>query len=324
MADQRPRTGVVAIGRNEGERLERCLLSLQGCGLPIVYVDSASTDGSCDVAARLGAAIVPLDLSRSFTAARARAEGFAALESSHPGIEAVLFVDGDCEVERGFVAVAETFLSEHPDFAVVCGRRRERFANASRYNGLIDREWDTPVGEATACGGDALIRSSAYRGVGGFDPRILAGEEPELCARLRRNGWRIMRIDAPMTIHDAAMNRFSQWWRRAIRSGMGYAQAWSMTRRSGERGLYIRELRRALIWAGALPLCAIALAVLARPALLLLWPGLAGLQFLRLAMRDGIFASLLSIVGKYAELIGIGRFATRWLRGSTGSTVIYK
>lgn len=324
MAKPVSRTGVVAIGRNEGERLKLCLLSLQGSGCPIVYVDSASNDGSCDAAIDLGATIVPLDLSLPFTAARARAEGFAALDSSSPGLDTVFFVDGDCEVEHGFLADAVQFLAEHPGFAAVCGRRRERFPDASRYNRLIDLEWDTPVGETTACGGDALIRSSAYREVGGFDPRMLAGEEPELCSRLRRRGWRIMRIDAPMSSHDAAMHRFSQWWRRAIRSGMGYAQAWSVTRHWEDTGLYQRELERALIWAGALPLIAIALAMLVIPELILLWPGLTGLQFVRLAMREGAFASFLSITGKYAELFGIIRFAMRRLRGRTGGTVTYK
>ena len=324
MADPAPQTGVVAIGRNEGERLKRCLRSLHESGCPIVYVDSASNDGSREAAVALGAKVVPLDLSRPFTAARARAEGFAALEDLQAGLENVFFLDGDCEVERGFLAEAARFLRDHPDFAVVCGRRRERCTDASRYNRLIDREWNTPVGETTACGGDALIRSCAYREAGGFDPRMLAGEEPELCARLRRGGWRIMRIDAPMTIHDAAMTRFSQWWRRAIRSGMGYAQAWSVTRHGGEVGLYRNELRRALVWAGALPLGAIALVVLASPKAILVWPALTGAQFMRLAIRDGAFASFLSIVGKYAEFVGIVRFAGRRLRGATGDTVTYK
>ena len=38
--------GIVTIGRNEGERLRRCLSSVVGRGMPVVYVDSDSTDGS--------------------------------------------------------------------------------------------------------------------------------------------------------------------------------------------------------------------------------------------------------------------------------------
>ena len=317
-------TGVVAIGRNEGERLVRCLRSLQGAGRPIVYVDSASTDGSAGRAEALGALVVPLDVSKPFTAARARAEGFAALEAEQPRLSYVFFVDGDCEVEPGFFEAAEPFLAASPDFAVVCGRRRERSPEATPFNRLIDREWATPMGESTACGGDALYRCDAYRASGGFDPRMLAGEEPELCSRLRSAGWRIMRLDVPMTVHDAAMNRFGQWWRRAVRSGMGYAQVWRTTRGRGGHALYEREILRAVVWAGALPLVALGLVITLHPALILIWPALAGLQGLRLAFREGAAAALLSVLGKYAELHGIVRYGVRVLRGASGNTVMYK
>lgn len=324
MSDFGWRIGVVAIGRNEGERLVRCLTSLKPSGCPVVYVDSASTDGSPDAARALGANVVALDMARPFTAARARAEGVAALEAREPGLDGVLFIDGDCELEPGFLPAATRFLTEHPDFAVACGRRRERFPGASPYNRLIDREWDSPVGEAAACGGDALFRFAAYRAAGGFDPKMLAGEEPELCARLTGAGWRVMRLDEPMTIHDAAMHRFGQWWNRAIRSGMGYTQAWLRTRGDGRPGLYRREIARTVLWAGVLPLMSIALALTISPWWLLLWPGLTVLQAMRVAFRDGVFAAGLAMAGKYAELIGIVRFGLRMFQGSAGGTVVYK
>lgn len=314
------RLGVVAIGRNEGERLKRCLASLKGSGCPVVYVDSASSDGSPEAAALLGAKVHALDLARPFTAARARAEGLAILEREHPSLQYVFFVDGDCEVEADFLAAATSFLDAEPGYTVACGRRRERFPEASRYNRLMDAEWNTPVGEAAACGGDAVYRLSAYHAAGGFEERMLAGEEPELCNRIRAAGGRVMRLDVPMTIHDAAMTRFGQWWRRALRSGMGYAQAW---RETGGR-LYGRELARAAIWAGSLPLAALLLALVLKPAWLLLWPGLTALQYLRLALRDGAFAASLSVAGKYAELTGALRYGARVLVGRAGSTVHYK
>jgi len=73
----------IAIGRNEGPRLEACLASLRAAGLTrIVYVDSGSTDGSVDAATDTGAVVVPLDMSKPFTAARARNAGIAALKAS--------------------------------------------------------------------------------------------------------------------------------------------------------------------------------------------------------------------------------------------------
>jgi cellulose synthase/poly-beta-1,6-N-acetylglucosamine synthase-like glycosyltransferase len=241
-----------------------------------------------------------------------------------PEPEYLMFVDGDCEIEQGWLDRAVAFLDSEPRYAAVCGRRRERHPDASPYNRLIDREWATPVGVADACGGDALFRCRAYVAAGGFDPAMIAGEEPELCARLRAQNWAIMRLDAPMTIHDAAMERFSQWWRRAVRSGMGYAQAWWVTRGSPTGPLYSRELARAIGWAALLPLIALVLGAAWHPLWLALWPVATLAQFLRLAWRDGGFAARLAIAGKYAELIGIVRFLGRALRGRSGGTVLYK
>ncbi len=325
MADMVARTGAVVIGRNEGPRLLRCLASLDDLRGRLVYVDSASTDGSAAAAHKLGADVVVLDMGRPFTAARARAEGFARLEALAPSLEYVMFVDGDCEVETGWLDAATGFLVEHPDFAVACGRRRERSPEASRYNALADREWDTAIGEATACGGDAVMRTLALREVGGFDATMIAGEEPELCRRLRAAGWRIMRLAVPMTIHDAAMTRLKQGWLRAVRSGFGYAQAWHRTyRRGGGPPLYGRELARAVAWACLLPLLAVTLALAWHPLLLLLWPAIAGAQYLRMAKRDGSDAAAMATIGKYAELAGALRYVFRVLRGSTGGTIVYK
>lgn len=325
MAETMSRAGAVVIGRNEGDRLLRCLASITALPDRLVYVDSASTDGSADAARELGASVVMLDMSLPFTAARARAEGFAHLRALAPGLDYVMFIDGDCVVESGWMAAASAFLDGHPDFAVVCGRRRELSPGSSRYNALADREWATPIGEATACGGDAMMRCTALRAVGGFNASIVAGEEPELCHRLRAAGWRIMRLDVPMTIHDAAMTRLGQWWLRAVRSGFGYAQAWRLTRGKGRgAALYGRELARALVWAALLPVGSALLSLLFHPVFLLAWPLAVGAQYLRLAQREGWDAAALAVIGKYAELTGALRYFIGALRGSTGATISYK
>lgn len=211
--------GVVAIGRNEGDRLRRCLDSLGPAAVPVVYVDSGSTDGSVALARARGIEVVELDPGRPFSAARARNEGFRRLEGSLPGLRYVMFVDGDCEVVAGWLDRARAELEARPELAAACGRRREVDPGRSVYNRLADLEWDTPVGLADACGGDALFRADDFRAAGGFDPTAKAGEEPELCGRLRRRGRLIARLDAEMTRHDLNMTRFAQWWRRQFRVG---------------------------------------------------------------------------------------------------------
>lgn len=323
MVDSQKRLGVVAIGRNEGERLRRCLRSIP-IDTPVVYVDSGSSDGSADVACDRGAEVVGLDMSRPFTAARARNEGLDRLRAVHPGLEFVQFVDGDCEIEAGWLEAATAALDNDDAAAVVCGRRRERFPDASFYNRLCDEEWNTPVGEVKACGGDAAMRIDALWAVDGYDPTIMAGEEPELCHRLRAAGWHIHRLDAPMTIHDADMHSLRQWWLRAVRSGFGYAQVWHKTAATGGDPLYGPELWRALFWAIGLPMLGLALAAFLGPLWLLAVPAFWLLQIARLAVRRGLRKATLLLIGKAAEASGAVRYMLMTFRGTRQGAIYYK
>ena len=303
--------GVVAIGRNEGKRLIDCLTSVRTETANIVYVDSGSSDGSVSAAENIGARVVKLDLTLPFTAARARNEGFAILRSLEPNIRFVQFIDGDCILAPFWIERALAFMTQRPDVAIACGRRRERDPAASIYNRLIDDEWNTPVGEATACGGDAVVRVDAFESAGGFRPSLMAGEEPELCLRLRDNGWKIWRLDEEMTLHDAAMYRFSQWWTRSVRSGYGFAEV-SRLHRASPQVTWGREIVRAAFWAGVLPLIILAGALIHPNSfwLLLAYP----LHVVRLGIRRGATASdnwwyaILSVPAKFAQLQGILRF----------------
>jgi hypothetical protein len=226
---------------------------------------------------------VELDPRKPFSAARARNEGFARLTSRHPDLQYVQFVDGDCELAPGWLEAGSVFLAEHARVATVCGRLRERDPAASVYNALCDIEWDVPPGESQACGGNLLVRRDAFHSVGGFRDDLLAGEEPELARRFAEQGWRNWRIAADMAVHDADMHRFSQWWRRAVRNGYGFAQGFDLT--GGDAGrLWARELRSTWLWAAAVP-AAILLTygAFGAPALALI--AVYPLQVARLALR---------------------------------------
>lgn len=251
--------GVVAIGRNEGERLRRCLESLKGQDVTTVYVDSGSADESVERARAMGVHVVELDLTTSFTAARARNEGFQQLLQADPHVRFVQFVDGDCEIFQGWLETAQRVLQNDPEAGVVCGRRRERFPQNTIYNHLADLEWNSPIGEAKACGGDAMMRVEAVLKVGGYNPTIIAAEDDELCLRIRREGWKVFRIDADMTLHDMAMTRFSQWWRRSTRTGHAYAEGTAMYGRTPERH-FVRQTRSTIFWGILLPIAILGLA----------------------------------------------------------------
>lgn len=278
------------IGRNEGERLAVCLESIGRYDGPVVYADSGSSDGSPERAEQLGASVLRLDPSKPMNASRGRREGFDRLRQIDPGCEYVQFVDGDCCLMPGWVEEAVSFLDAHPHVAVVCGRRHEAQPEGSFYNRLCDEEWNTPVGEALASGGDAMMRSTAVDEVGGFDPTLMASEEPELAARLRAAGYQIWRIDVPMTEHDARIFSLRTYWRRSLRAGFGYVQAWKRSRGLPER-TNSKLLQSAFFWVAGIPVIILMAALsLGEPALLLLIPGMYLLQITRMAWKRGALA----------------------------------
>src|SRR5712692_681401 len=251
-SDILPPLGVVAIGRNEGERLKKCLESVVGIAQRVVYVDSASIDGSAEMARLMGIEVVSLDVRIPFTAARARNEGFKRLRELAPDLAYVQFVDGDCELVDGWLERAANFLGDHEDVAAVGGRLREKYPARSIYNMLCDIEWDTPTGEAKTCGGIAMMRAGAFERVRGYRPDLIAGEEPELCVRLRTAGWRIWRLGEEMALHDAAMTRFGQWWKRMLRGGYAFAQGADLHGAPPERHC-VRESRGVWFWGLGIP-----------------------------------------------------------------------
>jgi GT2 family glycosyltransferase len=326
-ADVDAEVGVVVIGRNEGQRLVRCLQSLAPQAQRLVYVDSNSTDDSVAQARQRGAQVIVLDPTVPFTAARARNAGWRALLADRTDIDFVQFVDGDCEVRGDWIAKAVAHMHAHAAVAAVAGRRRERFPEASVYNQLCDIEWDTPIGPALACGGDALMRAQALRDVGGFRDDLIAGEEPELCVRLRAAGWQIHRIDTEMTLHDAAMTRFGQWWKRTLRGGHAFAEGAHLHGRA--HGHWVREARSALAWGVLLPVAIVASALLVRP-----WAGLLGLvyplQIVRLAVKAPSGSPMpwarafFLVLGKFAEGAGWLKFHALRLAGRHGKLIEYK
>jgi len=214
---------VVVIGRNEGARLSRCLESVrqahwQALRWELIYVDSHSSDGSADTARRLGAHVLSLG-DQPPCAAAGRNIGWRAARGAM-----VLFLDGDTLLDPQFISRALAVLTAEPRLVAVWGHRRESNPAQSLYTRVLDLDWVFAPGRVDYFGGDALVRRQALADVGGFDDTLVAGEEPELCRRLRAAVWEIEHIDAPMTQHDLAITTARAWWTRAERAGLAYAQ----------------------------------------------------------------------------------------------------
>ena len=275
-----------------------------------------------------GAVVVNLDMSRPFTAARARNEGFQRVRQLAPQVEWVQFVDGDCKVAPGWLGDALAFLQAHPEMAAVAGRRSERFPERSVYNWLCDLDWNPAPGAVRAFGGDVLIRVAALAQVGGYREDLIAGEEPELCVRLRAQGWKLWRLDAEMTEHDAAMTRFSQWWKRTTRTGFAFAEGAHLHGAPPERH-WVRETRSGWFWGLGIPALVALATWLVGPWALL---GLAvyPAQVIRLSLRsDGAWNrsalyAFFMVLGKFPQALGQLKFVALRMLGRKSRLIEYK
>jgi GT2 family glycosyltransferase len=317
----------VVIGRNEGDRFLRCLVSLHSVVARIVYVDSGSNDGSVAAARDAGAEVVELDTTRPFTAARARSAGFAALEASGYLPDYVQFVDGDCGVQPDWIPAAQAALDRDPRLGIVTGWRSEINRDHSIYNALCDFEWRRPAGEIMTCGGDMMVRSHAFAEVGGFDERVIAAEDDEFCVRIRKADWKIQRLPVEMTLHDAAMSRFGQWWSRAVRSGHGFEQVGDM-----HPEYFTKERRRVWIYGAILPILAL-IGLVSSAWIFWTVVALYLLSYLRTVMglhRDGLVwkealsHSVFLTLSKFPNFQGILTYKWRQFRGHKMNIIEYK
>ena len=319
--------GAVVIGRNEGERLVNCLKSLQNEVSLVVYVDSGSTDASIENAKKYGAECVLLESDVPFTAARARNAGFERMKEGQDAPDFVQFLDGDCWLEKGYLTKAATALANDEGLAVVTGWRAEIDPGASVFNEMCDYEWHGPVGDIMACGGDMMVRVSAFEQVGGFNPKVIAAEDDELCTRLRKAGWRLHRLPISMTHHDANMLHFSQWWNRTVRTGHGFEQVNDL-----HPEYFVPERRRMWIYGGVMPLLGLLGALFYWPLLVLILAVYA-LSYVRTAfglMKSG-FPKLRAahhafylFLSKFPNIVGAATYHRRKLKGADMVIIEYK
>lgn len=318
MSSAPPDTGIVVIGRNEGVRLRACLDSLKDLGVPVIYVDSGSSDGSLELAASFGVHVHSLDPSKPFSAARGRNEGYKYLLQEYPAIRYLQFIDGDCKLVSGWLEYARQILSDHSEYAAVTGHLEEMSPDASIYNRMCALEWKSVAGEITDIGkfgGIAMVRASVLDEVGGYNPDLIAGEEPELATRMKKAGYSIHKLDHTMAYHDAEISTFKQWWRRAVRAGHAIG-AWANL----EPGRRDREAQReewsTWFWGLILPLVIVLLLIPTHGYSLILalgYPVLAWriYRYRRSAgdsAEDAWTYAKYTLIGKFANVIGLLKY----------------
>jgi len=313
--------GIVVIGRNEGDRLRACFESLQSLGVSVTYVDSGSTDNSVSIARRYTQHIVELDSSKPFSAARARNEGFADLIKWHPRIKYIQFIDGDCTLSPDWIKAAAQELDADPRLAAVTGHLLEKNPDHSIYNQLCAMEWKSPVGEMThfgAFGGISMIRGSVLQEVGGFNPAVIAGEEPELAGRMSRAGYKIKKIDHQMAVHDANIMRFSQWWKRAVREGHSIGHRMQLSE-DGSLQDNLKAQKSVWFWGLVFPLIILTTLLPTKGWSLLLLTGYLFLAYRIVrysrnqgdSLKEALLYARFLVLGKFANVVGLLKFYLR-------------
>ncbi len=147
--------------------------------------------------------------------------------------------------------------------------------------------------------------------------------------RLRKAGWDVLRIGADMTLHDAAMLRTGQWWKREVRAAFAYAESIS---------LYgsLHGLKRSLgilFWGAAMPITALALAWPTRgislAVALLLWSVQVFRVYRNMRPRadtayDAFIYGVFCALGKFPMLQGYLQYWKRRVLGGHGKLIEYK
>lgn len=245
--DNLPRVDCVVIGVNAAGTVQACLESIWQSHYPrelltVTYVDGGSRDESLSLAGSVaGVKVIGLNLVHP-TPGLGRNTGW-----KFGSAPLVLFLDADTLLDADWLLTGVKALE--PEVAAVMGYRRERYPERSVFNWIGNLEWNGKPGDAECFGGDVLIRRLVLEETGGYDEELVGGEDPELSRRVRLRGWRIVQLDATMTFHDLAMTRVAQYWRRAYRSGYGFAAVadrYSHTSSSFWR----KELRRIVVRGG--------------------------------------------------------------------------
>ena len=319
------KVGIIIIGRNEGERLRACFESIKHHSANSVYVDSDSTDDSVNLANSFGIKAISLDMSVPFSAARARNVGAEFILKNRENIKFLQFIDGDCTLNSEWISTALS--AYQPQTAIVCGRRKEKHPNESVYNQLCDIEWNTPVGYTKSCGGDFMIKTECFKSVGGFNPSVVAGEEPELCYRLREKGFHILRIDHDMTYHDVDIHNFNQHWKRSVRSGYAYACGFYLHNKPLERH-WLKENLSAIFWGVLIPSIVFIGSIFNFAFLLILLAYPLNTLKIYMKIRDKLpipaVYSISLMLGKFSESVGILKFIKNIIFSQKHRIIEYK
>jgi len=196
---------VVLIGRNEEQFIGGAIDSVLAVkeripSLEVIFVDSASTDRSVEVAQQHPSRILQLKPEWPRCVA---AGGYIGYLHSHG--KYVFFQDGDSNVEADWLVKAVDFMEANPAYGGIAGVLDEEYIDAAgNYHGSVPnvfgQDLAKEVCEVKHLGGIAFYRRQAMKIAGPVNPHLPTAEDHELCMRIRNAGYKLARINGRMAV----------------------------------------------------------------------------------------------------------------------------
>ncbi len=225
MADSErgPFLSVVVPARNSADTIAECLRSLrrhlpQTCS-EVIVVDNGSSDGTGRIAREEGARVIEapgvfVSEVRNVGARQATGDG-----------ELLGFIDSDCTITPGWYQAAVALLESDRTIGVAGSRHvipeNPSWVEEVWFRSHRSMERKDPLDVAYIPAGNLVVRKKVFRQVGGFDPTMETGEDPDLCNRIGSAGFRIVEWDAIRCVHLGEPKSLVQVFRRERWHGRG-------------------------------------------------------------------------------------------------------
>lgn len=239
------RVSILIKALNEEGKIARCLAAAvreaATVGGEVILTDSLSTDRTIEIARRFPVRIVQFESIDDCNCGAATQLGYQFACGEY-----LYLIDGDMELQPGFITLALDYLKTNPAVAGVSGliidtqirtpADKQRVAQYTSISGAV---------YVNSLGGGGLYRHSAIDSVGYLANRWLkACEEAELGMRLKSAGWYLIRLPVPAVTHtghnESGLEMIFRLWRNGrmraygvfLRSALGHPWWWASVRQA--------------------------------------------------------------------------------------------
>ncbi|MEY4712847.1 MAG: hypothetical protein RIS88_2297 [Pseudomonadota bacterium] len=220
---------VIIKALNEEARIasaiESALAAVTGLAGEVILADSGSGDRTLEIASGYPIRVVQLLDPQERSCGIGPQLGF-----QHSQGEYLYLMDGDMQLQAGFLPQALSFLAQHPEVAGVGGglieRNQANLEYRERTQRMAHAEAHRVPGPVDRLDGGALYRRRAIAEVGYLSDRNLHSyEEFDLAARLRARGWKLWRLPADAVSHHGhtahALRLMWNRWQTGYACGTG-------------------------------------------------------------------------------------------------------